>query len=845
MSSQEKPSEPRTMHPLPQPFEDYTFVGPEPLGVGGAGQVWLGRNSAGIEVAIKRLQLNDTLGQLELAALEALKNIKHAHLLPFIYFKTRPVANSTHEELLIVMEKGEGSLAQLKGWETIDLDVLLKYIEEAAEGLDCLHHKYAYVHRDIKPGNLLFVGGSVKVADFGLAKALTHNVVTHSRVAMSTPYAPPEWLESPGTVSPNSDQYSLAVSYVELRTGRHPFHDHLKKGEFVLQHAIKEGSYELSGLGDMERYAVRRALAKKPEHRYETCQAFVNAVRNALIEDDVDSINQFDDAPESQPSQSPEHIQLNDESSAKGPTMIAIKDLNFGHSDGNAFGDRGEQALLNRFFVKDDDVARVCIPQISFLVGEKGTGKTVCAEFLSGEEGKSAYGVLGKKISIQANDYVAIREATKSHQFPESADAEVWKTVLLVLLVDYLRTAIPEDQWTVELRTASAFIDRKFSGAHLSVYWTLHHLVTEARDAASLVAELGKQVFSGSSILSCIPFLQNFFLSAITKTTTSANIIVFIDGIDVRPETMDYEGFIKVVAALVNAVFFLNDTIRRTAPNARSKLVLLVRPDILDKAGMQNLNNKMRDNAVMLDWQTPYREYRHSKLFRLADQMLASQQHDQASSKMGGWWWDQYFPYKVYNNRARKDTDNAFIEFLRNSFYRPRDIVTYLEEMRKSKVNRGQGAETKFLYADFDDALVRKNYSNYLLGEVKDGLLFHHPSADFDQFVKFFQSYLRPNMVGRNYDFDYKIFLKAYDQFRMYLDSNKLSPGVIFRSADEFLQFLYELNIICYLERAPDQQLPLMHWCFKERSYANIRPKVRSQQNYRIHYGIAQALKQA
>src|SRR5208337_376548 len=162
----------------------------------------------------------------------------------------------------------------------------------------------------------------------------------------------------------------------------------------------------------------------------------------------------------------------------------------------------------------------------------------------------------------------------------------------------------------------------------------------------------------------------------ITKTKSTANVVVFVDGIDVRPETMDYEGFIKIVAALVNAVHSLNDTIRRTAPDARSKLVLLVRPDVLDKAGMQNLNNRMRDNAVMLDRQTSYRDYRHSKLFRLADQMLGSQQSEQVNSQVRGWWWDQYFPYKVYNSRDKKATDNAFIEFLRNSFYRPRDIVT-------------------------------------------------------------------------------------------------------------------------------------------------------------------------
>jgi len=682
---------------LPAPFGGYTFVGPQPIGRGGAGDVWLARNRAGIQVAIKRIPLNERMGQAELGALEALKNIRHAHLLPFINIAKRATAGAHHEELLVVMEMADGSLAQeLAKKGPIDANVLLKYMQEAAEGLDYLHQSYGHVHRDVKPGNLLLLGGSVKVADFGLAKELTQTVVTHSRVAMSAPYAPPEWLEPGATVGPRSDQYSLAVSYVELRAGRHPLHAHWGN-ELLMQLAIKNGEFDLSGLERMEAFAVRRALGKNPENRYESCQAFVDAVQDALKQErDVNaeatgcpgSDDQGEDAPEA-PELAPAHPQELPESKdvalprPKGLAMKAIRDLNFGYNDASTYGKEGEQALLNRFFVKDNDVARVCAPQISFLVGEKGTGKTACATFLSGLEGKSAYAVFGKTLNIVANDYVAVQERIKKFQLPESACAEVWKTVLLLFLADHLRKALSEDRWTGELKTASTFIDRFYAGAFRpEVFWALE-LLTDAPRAAQLAADLGpsKQAFSGGSILPCILFLQKTFLSAIT-TVHSTPTVVFIDGIDVRPK-MDYEEFIKVVEALVNAVCSVNDTIQQARPVARSKLVLLVRPDILDKVGIQNLNNRMRDNAVMLDWQTSYQNHRHSKLFRLADQMLASQQTEESGSQQTGWWWDRYFPYKAWNNRDRTYTDTSFIPFLRNSFYRPRDIITYLGEMQK------------------------------------------------------------------------------------------------------------------------------------------------------------------
>jgi hypothetical protein len=57
----------------------------------------------------------------------------------------------------------------------------------------------------------------------------------------------------------------------------------------------------------------------------------------------------------------------------------------------------------------------------------------------------------------------------------------------------------------------------------------------------------------------------------------------------------------------------------------------------------------------------------------------------------------------------------------------------------------------------------------------------------------------------------------------------------------DFLQFLYDLNIICYVE-TPVQDKPYVRWCFRERSYANIAPKVKEGLKYEIFYGLAKAL---
>jgi hypothetical protein len=60
-------------------------------------------------------------------------------------------------------------------------------------------------------------------------------------------------------------------------------------------------------------------------------------------------------------------------------------------------------------------------------------------------------------------------------------------------------------------------------------------------------------------------------------------------------------------------------------------------------------------------------------------------------------------------------------------------------------------------------------------------------------------------------------------------------------SPERFLQFLYDLNIICY-EEYPVNDRPYTRWCFLERSYANISPKVKENVSYTIFYGLRKAL---
>ena len=166
-------------------------------------------------------------------SLDRIKTVKHPFLLSLERYEV------TDGRLTIVTELAEGSVEDLydsalaDGAKGLPIADLMRYLYETADALDYLHRDFQLQHLDIKPGNLLLVGGHVKVADFGLVKDLRD--VTQSVVGGLTPvYAPPEVFD--GRPSMHSDQYSLAVVYQELltrrptvsrqdnRTTRHPAH---------------------------------------------------------------------------------------------------------------------------------------------------------------------------------------------------------------------------------------------------------------------------------------------------------------------------------------------------------------------------------------------------------------------------------------------------------------------------------------------------------------------------------------------------------------------------------------------------------------------------------------------
>ncbi|OAI53599.1 hypothetical protein AYO44_04195 [Planctomycetaceae bacterium SCGC AG-212-F19] len=262
-----------------EPIPGYTLIAP--LGQGGFGEVWKARAPGGIPKAIKFVKgnLNDIAGKVpavqELKALNRVKEVRH----PFILGIER--VDIIDGQLIIVMELADKNLGdrlrecQATGLPGIPRNELLRYMEETAEALDLMNGEYQLQHLDIKPANLFVVHHHVKIADFGLVKDLQGMTATITS-GMTPIYAAPETFE--GKVSRFCDQYSLAIVYQELLTGRRPYTGK-NPWQLAMQHV--SGTPDLAALPPADRAIVQKALAKQAGDRFGCCANFVGALRQA------------------------------------------------------------------------------------------------------------------------------------------------------------------------------------------------------------------------------------------------------------------------------------------------------------------------------------------------------------------------------------------------------------------------------------------------------------------------------------------------------------------------------------------------------------------------------------
>lgn len=521
--------------------------------------------------------------------------------------------------------------------------------------------------------------------------------------------------------------------------------------------------------------------------------------------------------------------------------MLPVPDLNFGFNDAENYKRKEHKDLFNKIFLRNESLERLCQNEICFLIGEKGTGKTAYAVYLENNKYQNIRGYLKY---IRETEYQKFLTLKTANHLTLSDYTSIWKVIIYLLLSESIiasQDKVPFLKKFSKFRHLYEAVEKFYNNAFSPEIIHALIFVESSKLAAKIVAEkteVGGEIFSRvswdeSKFQTNLLFIQKQFEESLRSLKLTDHFVLFIDGIDIRPASIPYDDYLECVKGLANAVWSVNNDFFANIKDSRGRLrsVLLIRPDIFNSLGLQNRNNKIRDNSVLLDWRTTYINYTNSDIFRLADRLLSVQQIDELGK---GDAWDYYFPFDSTNVNPEFKFPTSFISFLRFSLYRPRDIITMIGILQEIFCRKNRDPAEVFGEQDFRDAEFRRRYSEYLLGEIKDHLAFYYSDKDYESFLKFFE------FLNGQHKFSYKDFLKAYSRFMDFFEQNARPKPQFCESHGIFLQFLYDLNVLCFIEETEDERF--IEWCFRERSLTNISPKIKTHQNYEIHYGLTKAL---
>lgn len=269
--------------PGDRPLPHYTVQAA--AGRGGFGEVYYAVSDSGREVALKTIQAH---ARIEMRGIAQCMNLKSPQLVTIFDMRT----NDEGEHFVIMEYIAGPSLRQLIDAHPNGLGEAKAafFLREIARGLAYLHN-CGIIHRDLKPANIFFENGSVKIGDYGLAKAITTDHHDSQTVTVGTVhYMAPEI--GSGRYDRSIDIYALGVLLYEMLTGHVPFRGD-SPTEILMKHLT--GEADLARVNEPFRSVIRKALLKDPAERYATVEDMVaDLFENDSVQRDVSSIGPQD-----------------------------------------------------------------------------------------------------------------------------------------------------------------------------------------------------------------------------------------------------------------------------------------------------------------------------------------------------------------------------------------------------------------------------------------------------------------------------------------------------------------------------------------------------------------------
>ena len=470
--------------------------------------------------------------------------------------------------------------------------------------------------------------------------------------------------------------------------------------------------------------------------------------------------------------------------------------------------------------------AKLFDPNTFFILGSKGSGKTLYAAYMCADIRKNT---ISRSHTIDVSDYGKLIAMKEKHHLSFTDYLTMWKVILLQKFLFSLQATdiafwgrtknfreiqdtisqffgydVTEDSFnpiTVmdscekQMEVTDYLCGQCSVDANVRVLNSNLSLEQQAnqRDAEACEHRVERVTVSYTDT-----WLRSIdaFVRTVKKISFRHNHYLFVDGLDVRPKEINAREYSECIAALVRAVYEINTKIlgnMNRKDDHDFKIVALTRTDIFLNSSLVNVTSCISDNCVELDWTySNEKEFQYSKLYKMMNRVLG---WDGESRELPV---EKYFNFSLPQSATR--TLTAALSIQRRSRLRPRDVVVILRLIQEECKRRKSRNPTAI---EMNSAEVNTGYSKYYTDQIKSEMMFQYDGEEIKDIFQMVRTIRKEVFTEKEFQTAFESYVVQHPTFRN-----------LFATHRDVLNVLYSLDVVGWREVFRNKMK--MHWHYRE-----------------------------